>query len=52
MSPDGDTWTLYQADPDVIPGDYVPFNNIIEFGDLTVAVGYADGGPAVWWHTG
>jgi hypothetical protein len=52
VSPDGETWTLYQADPDVIPGDHVPFNDIIEFEGLTVAVGTAGGGPAVWWHPG
>jgi hypothetical protein len=51
VSPDGDTWMLYQADTDVIPGDDPPFNDIIEFEGLTVAVG-ADGGPAVWWYSG
>ncbi len=52
VSPDGDTWTLYQTDPDVIPGDYVPFSDIIEFEDLTLAVGATGGGPAVWWYSG
>jgi hypothetical protein len=58
ISPDGDTWTLYQADPDVIRGEYLQFNDIIEFGDLTVAVGSARdpeiavSGPAVWWYSG
>jgi hypothetical protein len=52
-SPDGDTWTLYLADPDVFPdAPWVGINDIIEFEDVTVAVGAADGGPAVWWYSG
>ncbi len=52
-SPDGDTWTLYLADPDVFPdAPWVSINDIIEFEDVTVAVGAADGGPAVWWYSG
>ena len=47
VSPDGEEWTLYAADPEVFP-EGIGINDLVEFSGRLVGVGAGRGGPAVW----
>lgn len=47
VSPNGEEWTLYAADPEVFP-ERIGINDLVEFSGRFLGVGADRGGPAVW----